>query len=384
MNNYYKSGQDYPVPDKRKTGNGIAAVEMALFLSSFVIMSLMYGTPRLVSGGLTLAYVQEITVDCIFMAIGCLPAWWLNFRKLTHWSWKKRFFLHIGTAALYYLIWILLYQVYNPLDGKPRMDRQQMLQNIGPNLLFYVQVFNLLHIYHFFRERELQLKREKELSSLAYNGEINALKAQIQPHFLFNTLNSISASVPPQQESTRDLIVRLADTFRYALLSTRQDYVPLSSELDFIDTYLSLEKERFGERLRVYIDADKGIGNIHIPPMLLQPLVENALKHGIAPNLEGGAITISCKEKAGKISITISNTGRPYTGSLNDLFNGKGVGLVNTAKRLENLYGEFIAVTHMKHGGLSFSFNIPLQDTKEMLLQPVMAGQERLTTGHMA
>lgn len=333
--------------------------EILLFVSCFVTMSVLYTTPGLVNAGITPHYLKELAVDCLFMAIACLPVWWLHFRKLAHWSLKKRFFLHLLTAAVYYMFWVMLYQVYNPLDGKPKMTGLQILQNLGPNLLFYIQVFSILHIYHFFREREAQLNRENELRELAHAGEISALKAQIQPHFLFNTLSSISASMPPEQENTRVLIARLADTFRYALLSTKESVVPLASELDFMQTYLSLERARFGKRLRFSIESDAGVRQTMIPPMLLQPLVENALKHAIEPSLDGGDIDISCKAGHGKVIIMISNTGMPYTGPLDRLFQSGGIGLSNMARRLERHYGEKLLVSRNTRQGLCFEFSIP-------------------------
>ncbi|MBT2560102.1 histidine kinase [Pedobacter sp. ISL-68] len=333
--------------------------EVFLFSFCLIVMSILYGTPRLFSQGFSRGFLIELIVDCSIMAIACFPIWWLHFRKLAHLPIKRRFALHIFTAFVYYAIWIGLYYVYNQMVGLPIMNGSQVFQNIGPNLLFYIQVFSSLHIDLFFREREAQQTRENELRQLAYRGEINALKAQIQPHFLFNTLNSISASLPREQEHIRVLIARLADTFRYALRSTQQDLVPLSQELDFMRTYLSLEQTRFGKRLHFTIESTPETDHVFIPPMLLQPLVENAIKHGVEPAIEGGTITIKCTSKSDKTCILIENTGRPYAGKLEDLFLGQGVGLKNTAKRLENQFAEPLHVSLNEKGGLVINFCIP-------------------------
>jgi len=333
--------------------------EIALFIFVLLVMSILYGTPRLFAQGFSTDFIAEIGVDCLIMTIACLPIWWLHFRKLAHLPIKQRFALHILTAFVYYAIWAGLYYIYNCIVGLPAMSSEQFFQNIGPNLLFYIQVFSSLHIDLFFREREVQQLREQELRELAYSGEISALKAQIQPHFLFNTLNSISASLPPEQEHTRVLIARLADTFRYALLSTQQDLVPLSQELDFMRTYLSLEQGRFGKRLVFSIESTEGANEVLIPPMLLQPFVENAIKHGIEPSIEGGSVTIRCIQEREAVGIYIENTGSPYTTSLEDLFLGQGVGVKNTAKRLENQFGEKLHVSVNDNGGLTIHFRIP-------------------------
>lgn len=333
--------------------------EIGLFVGCLLVMSLLYSTPRLVAHGFTLDLINELLVDCSIMSLSCLPIWWLHFTLLAHWPLKNRFAAHVVTAACYYSMWVGLYQIYNPLVGKPMMSGLQILQNAGPNLLFYIQVFSILHICHFFREREAQLLREKALADLAYQSEINALKAQIQPHFLFNTLNSISASLPPQQESTRILIAKLADTFRYALQATQETLVPLSSELEFIQIYLALEQARFGKRLQFHIEADSGLERAQVPPLLLQPLVENALKHAIEPSLDGGQVDIVCRLHDNKAHIRISNTGIPYKGDIAHIFAEGRIGLSNTAKRLFYHSGEELTVEQSPSGGLRVSFYIP-------------------------
>lgn len=332
--------------------------EILLFIFVLIVMSVLYGTPRLFSQGFSWAFLIELGVDCLIMALACLPIWWLHFRKLTKIPIKRRFALHLATAMMYYAIWVLLYYFYNRAVGLPVMTHQQVFQNIGPNLLFYVQVFSSLHIDLFFREREQQLLREQALKELAHKGEISALKAQIQPHFLFNTLNSISASLPNEQEHTRILIARLADTFRYALQSTQQETVPLSQELEFMATYLALEQVRFGKRLQVNIQSFPNAGLVEIPPMLLQPLVENAIKHGIEPSIEGGFVQIRCVHEYGKTHIVIENTGKAYRGNLDEIFNGDGVGLKNTAKRLAHQFNEELHISKNEQGCLKIDFYV--------------------------
>lgn len=338
--------------------------EISLFIFCLIAMSFLYATPRLFAEGISLVFLRELLIDCLIMAIACLLVWWLHFRKWTNLSMKSRFVLHLVTAIFYYLIWIFLYQLYNRWMEIPVMNGKQMVQNIGPNLLFYIQVFSLLHIDLFFRERENQQGRERELRELAHKAEINSLKAQIQPHFLFNTLNSISASVPPENEYTRVLIAQLADTFRYALRASKEELVPLWQELDFLKNYLLLEKSRFGERLIFYIYADEECGQVNIPPMLLQPIVENAIKHGIEPSIDGGTIEVYCKVRSGSLDFCISNTGAPFLGTIQDIFNGNGVGISNIAKRLSNQFGEKLNIELSENGAVSVSFGMPLSELR--------------------
>ncbi|WP_315823353.1 sensor histidine kinase [Paraflavitalea speifideaquila] len=190
--------------------------------------------------------------------------------------------------------------------------------------------------------------------------DVQVLKAQIQPHFLFNTLNRINASIPPQQEETRELIAKLADTFRYALQATKEDEVLLCEELHFIKTYLELEKERFGERLQVVIDASEEVMQAKIAPMLLQPLIENAVVHGVGPAINGGIIKIQCHLLDNKLQVCISNTGARYTGPVEWLMEGKGIGLRNTMLRLEKIYNEPMHIEKNDAGCLRFTFSVPL------------------------
>lgn len=333
--------------------------EILGFAGAIIIQNLIYSMSHIVAQGISSAYVREVMVDCLFIFMACLPGWWLHFHRFRQVRLQKRFLLHLLSAIVFYGLWVLAYQVYNPLTGRQVISGVQVLQNMGPNILFYIQAFSFLHLYHFFRQREAQIQQEKELRELAYHGEIAALKAQIQPHFLFNTLNSISASVPQQQESTRELIARLADTFRYALTATLEDRVPLSLELDFIRTYLSLEQQRFGKRLEVQIHTGEQVTGLPIPPMLLQPLVENALKHGIEPCITGGRITIACTREGERVKISVANTGAPYEGPVQGIFKSNGVGLRNTAGRLRKLYDEPLEVSR-EAGELAFTFFIPI------------------------
>lgn len=204
------------------------------------------------------------------------------------------------------------------------------------------------------------LRHKKSPKRVANQDDVQVLKAQIQPHFLFNTLNRISATIPPQQEETRELIAKLADTFRYALQATKEDEVCLSDELHFIRTYLELEKGRFAERLQVYIDASHEVMNTKIAPMLLQPLVENAVIHGIGPAVNGGSISLRCRKQNGKVQISVSNTGAWYSGPVEWMMHGKGVGLRNTVLRLEKIYNEQMLIEKNTAGGLTFTFSIPV------------------------
>ncbi len=303
----------------------------------------------------------ELLVSYLIRIAIIVILWWFYFRKLRDRSVSAAIWLHLLTVSIYLFVGSVLPYKLLELGGMDMKKGRSMLwMDIALPYFFYVIQFSGFYAYFFWCRSQQQLKKEKELISLAYQAEVGALKAQIQPHFLFNTLNSISATVLPEQEATRILIAKLADTFRYALRSTTEDLVPLAVELEFIENYLALEKEHFTHRLRVEILADETITDASIPPMLLQPLVENAIKHGIGPSKTGGKIKITCREDNGFVAIHVCDSGLGYEGDLSTMTKSGGIGLRNTMLRLERLYNEKIQISRHTPSGLIFSFKIPI------------------------
>jgi two-component system, LytTR family, sensor kinase len=144
-----------------------------------------------------------------------------------------------------------------------------------------------------------QRERERELVLLNTQMELSMLKAQMNPHFLFNALNTVNALVGSSPELARSVITSLADILRYALESDRRQYVALGEELEFVKKYLAIEQARFGSRLQTGFDVPPDLAACLVPPMLLQPLVENAVRHGIAPKPEGGRVTLTAWRERG-------------------------------------------------------------------------------------
>lgn len=222
--------------------------------------------------------------------------------------------------------------------------------------LFYVLQFGILHAYNYYKENQQKLILEGELRHAALRSELSALKAQLNPHFLYNIFNTISASVPKENEHTRHLIAELSDLFRYQLKASQAELVPLKEELDFVQKYLDLEKERFKDRLDISFNIAEGISETMIPPMILQPLVENSIKHGITPLIDGGRIAISVEKIDSKLRFEVADTGVGVK-DINGLFN-KGIGLKNTKLRLEKLYNSTLHIEQNQPSGFIVSFAI--------------------------
>ncbi|MDP5077848.1 MAG: histidine kinase [Nonlabens sp.] len=224
-----------------------------------------------------------------------------------------------------------------------------------PSLFLGIQ-FGCFFAYRYFKENQRKLKIEGELRQAALKSELAAIKAQLNPHFLYNVFNTINASLPAENERTRNMIAQLADIFRYQLQATKTDTVTLKEELDFVRKYLNLEKERFEERLEINIHVDESLLREKVPPMLLQPLVENSIKHGIASLIQGGSITIEIFKQNGKLKFIIADTGVGVVDKT-DLMN-KGIGLTNTRLRLQKMYNASMEILDNEPQGLKIQFEI--------------------------
>jgi two-component system LytT family sensor kinase len=185
-------------------------------------------------------------------------------------------------------------------------------------------------------EKRRQETREVELKLALRESELRALESQINPHFLFNCLNSIRALVLIDPARAQDMLTRLANVLRHSLRHDRKHTVPLASEIEAVSDYLALEAVRFEERLRVQIAIDPAAAQCAVPPMLLQTLVENAIKHGIVQVSGNGDLIVRAEHRGGVIRLTVENTGQlsGVPASPNQL------GIANTRERLRLLYGD--------------------------------------------
>ncbi|MGQ9512449.1 MAG: histidine kinase [Thermodesulfitimonas sp.] len=218
---------------------------------------------------------------------------------------------------------------------------------------------------------QMELAELERQSQLAMKAELEALRAQINPHFLFNTLNTIVMFSRANPETARRLLIRLASFFRHALKSTGH-FTTLQEEWDCVNTYLVLEKARFREKLRIVRSIDKSLFDYQIPILTLQPLVENAIKHGIMPKVDPGTVRIAVRRVGDEMAVEIADDGvgippeilpkifTPGFGS------GSGVGLSNVNERLKGLFGENygLQVTSEPNKGTIVQFRIPL--TKQL------------------
>ena len=207
----------------------------------------------------------------------------------------------------------------------------------------------------------IQLKLEEQ-ERLLLQARMTALQNQINPHFLFNTLNSISSLVRFDPDTAREMILKLAAILRRLLHST-DSFVPLHEEIAFIDNYLDIEVVRFGrDKLRVIKDLDPASLETMVPSMLLQPLVENCIKHGLAPKVDGGSITIRSRVIKSRLVIEVEDDGVGMPAAQLSSPEGAGIGMANVSERLQVLYGDTakMMVDARESGGTLVRLRLPI------------------------
>jgi signal transduction histidine kinase len=218
--------------------------------------------------------------------------------------------------------------------------------------------------YHQYWHRVLSLQhRERELTELAATAQLAALRAQINPHFLFNSLNSIAQLIRTDPDKAEACVERLAEIFRYILRRAEKEFVPLADELEMTTAYLEIERARFGERLRVETRVDPRSLHQLIPNLILQPLVENALKHGLARKLGPGTVRIDATVNDGCLSLTVCDDGLGMPDPALERVYERGVGLRNLRDRLDRLYGpaHLPEIRSAPGGGTEVRLRLPIQ-----------------------
>jgi two-component system, LytTR family, sensor kinase len=304
---------------------------------------------------------------------------WLAFLPLILWLgrrfrfekrvWVRSLFVHLGASLFVALVQQGVDALVLPHFGYP--PRQQfgsfletykffLLLNYHLSVAIYWVVVGAQHAigyYQMYREREL---RASQLEAKLAQSRLQILKMQLHPHFLFNTLNTISELIYQAPEEAERMIADLSDLLRLSLENAGVQEVPLRQELDFLEKYLQIEQTRFHDRLRVRMAIDPQALDASVPNMILQPLVENAIRHGIAPLAAGGQVEIRAARENGSLRLVVSDDGRGLpVGGLAVI--KEGVGLSNTRARLGHLYGaaQRFEVAGAPDGGLRLTLTIP-------------------------
>jgi LytS/YehU family sensor histidine kinase len=301
----------------------IAAVAAIAFAASVFVLT---------RGGFTVseAVLAALPPSALFGFIGFASRFACRALPLRNTSFSRLAAAHVGAPATASGLWLLVWQRSLP----PRVTADVSLLFALGALLYGVMI-----TVHYLL-LEVEASRQAEEAALRYQllareAELKAFKAQIDPHFLFNSLNAVAALCGSHPGNAREMTQLLADFFRQTLRLGALDRITLAQEIDLASRYLAIEKVRFGDRLGVRIDVDDAARERQVPPLLLQPLIENAVRHGIASTLDGGTVGVSASVRDGVLRISIENPADPDRADAR----GEGIGLQNARGRLAAISG---------------------------------------------
>jgi two-component system sensor histidine kinase AlgZ len=281
---------------------------------------------------------------CLIYQFVCLSAWYSCKAAPIQKSTAQRLWLtHVIAAATLSLFWVLLAKLlaygFSQMPSFRGLDSRfasQVPVIFGAGFLLYLLSVASHYVILAIEDSNKAEIRVQETSILARDAELKALKAQVNPHFLFNSLNSISALTSVDPAKAREMCILLAEFLRMTLGLGEKTSVPISEELALLHHYLAIEKVRFGARLQMEEDLQELSSSIDLPPLLLQPLVENAITHGIANLPDGGTVRLSGHSHNGRVLLAIQNTFDPDSSPMRK----NGLGLKNVRNRLEARFGK--------------------------------------------
>jgi hypothetical protein len=279
----------------------------------------------------------------VVYAFLCLSAWYpCRAMPLSDGRAEMALLTHLAAAALSALLWVGMAWVLAAgfgrstfYAGKAALSAEHAGIIFVAGLLLYLLS---VAIHYLFAAAEVSREAERrvlEAEVAAREAELQALKAQLNPHFLFNSLNSVASLATSDPAGARDMCIQLGDYLRGTLKSST-DLQPLVEELEQVRRFLRVESVRYGDRLQVEEEIDEGCLSVPVPPLLLQPLVENALKHGIAGLVEGGTVRIGARCSSERLTVWVENPFDPESST--EI--GAGVGLANVRHRLEKVFGD--------------------------------------------
>lgn len=282
---------------------------------------------------------------------------------------KKREWLNLATAKLIvraslsitgmaitvYALRILISYLLGHY-GQEMLSAMNILGNVSGNLIILLIWFSVYFVFHYFEKSTQSLKYEVAMNEM----KLNQLRTQLNPHFIFNALNSIRALVDDEPGKAKRAINHLSNILRTSLVLDKKKLTSLKEEIDTTRDYLALESVRFEERLRTNINIDPRAEQIMVPPMLLQTLVENGIKHGVSKLKEGGEVSVNVRVKTKKMILEIRNTGTYQKNKIN----GTGQGLRNSQQRLELIYGDkaSLKIKNEKENTVLTTVKIPLNE----------------------
>ncbi len=341
--------------------------EIKLFVGFYILSTVIYYTATWISySAFETAPLPYFNLEEFFAAAGAqftisflvtIPIWYVTAILLRKYSLCIRLSSHIILLPVYVAVCYFSQLWITSLFGWAMFwGGYKTVWTLYILMLFYLVQFGFIHAYTYFKQFKNEEREKAALRETALRSELIALKSQLNPHFLHNLFNSINAAISPENEKTRELIIQLSDLFRYQNYASQQEQVTIKEEIDFIENYLQLMKVRLKERLIYRFEVPSELNEFKISPMLLHPLVENAINHGIAQKIEPSFLTIKISNQTGKLVFSVEDTG---TGILDkEVALTKGLGLANTKMRLNKIYHADLKIEDNFPTGTKISFQI--------------------------
>lgn len=299
---------------------------------NIVLQVLWYNVP------LTYSLLDSGTNYVLYPLLGSSIWYSIRYNSLEEVSVGRLILFHFIAASLLCGIWVYIsYAIYQPFI----YDDNKFLEDGLPSKIFtgyllYIIYLVFFYAVNYYQSLKEKIKKEVEYKALIREAELQALKSQINPHFLFNSLNSISSLTVSNPEKAQEMVINLSGFMRYSLMHNEKEMVSFARELDNIKLYLSIEKVRFGKKLNAEFEIDTHCMEAEIPNMILQPLFENAIKYGVYETIEQVTIRTVCECDGNTLKISIVND---YDASTIKK-RGEGIGLRNIRKRMEIIYNQ--------------------------------------------
>ncbi len=309
------------------------------------------------------AFADSLVFNALF-AFYLIPLWYpVYYNRWKDKVWYINLLAHSILAIAWISVWLASgYLLMLIMLGDDPVYRHflniSLLWKIIEGVLLYVVAVLVYYLYRYIGQLNEQASNEIYLNKLVKDSELNLLKSQINPHFLFNGLNSVNALIIKDPQQAQEMLVALSDYLRYTVLSIRQEVSHLQEEIENIERYLSIEKLRFGDKLNYEFHIAPDSLSIAIPSMLLQPLFENAIKHGVYESIGAVNITAKAHKESNYLCIEVSNDFDPENVGQRK---GSGTGLKNISERLRLSYGTAASLqTKVLDGKYTAMLKIPI------------------------
>ncbi|HLW78007.1 MAG TPA: histidine kinase, partial [Terriglobia bacterium] len=296
---------------------------------------------------------------------------WLSARfPLERRHWGRRLAVHIPAsflfAALHMAIRLGIFPaagLYTTLPAQPSwtLFKNMLSANAYDDIWMYGSLLAFSQLWNYYRKYQERELRASRLEAQLAQAQLQVLRMQLDPHFLFNTLHAISSLMHEDVEAADEVVTRLSDLLRMSLENVNQNEVTLQREMEFLEGYLAIQQTRFRDRLTVRLDIEPVSLDALVPSMILQPLVENAVTHGIASRLGPGEIAVRARRRNGVLRLEVADNG-PGPGSTGEKA-GRGLGISNTRARLTQLYGaaQRFELTEAAGGGTLVALELPFR-----------------------